>query len=142
MKPNDKTTKMAGLMAKAKIPMGEYSMVYKIPDKVSYSKPLITILNTGDSPVSIKFFSTTPKILIDQSKKDTIEPDQIIIDIDDTHYFIVNKEDYLEYGVSIAPGAVLERWFVAFDGGECLYFTADAVGCIVRITGVENSLIG
>ena len=132
---------IAGLLAKSKIPTDSFKMVYEVPATVDYSRPLITILNTSTDTVKVKFFATMPKVMIDFSKIDDIDDDQITV-LYKEGYIVVNKEDFIEYDVPIEPSAVLERWMMTYDSSECMFFMADMDGCVVRITGIENSVIG
>ena len=131
----------AGLIGKYQLPSNTYLMVYEIPKTLQYSRPIISVLNMSSSDIMLNIFVTdSPKKLIlpDDS---TLQEGEFYLPYEDG-YILAKPEDFIDYNLTLKPSAVYERRMTTYDGGERVYMKANDKGLVVRINGIEESLIG
>lgn len=131
----------AGLISKHQIPSETYLMVYEVPKSLQYSRPSISVLNMSASDVMLNIFVTDyvkKLVLPDES---TLQEGEFYLPYDGG-YILVKPEDFIDYNLTLKPSAVYERLMTTYDGGERIYMKASDKGLVVRINGIEESLIG
>jgi hypothetical protein len=131
----------AGLICKYQLPSNTYLMVYEVPKTLQYSRPNISVLNMSSSDIMLNIFVTdSPKKLIlpDDS---TLQEGEFYLPYENG-YILAKPEDFIDYNLTLKPSAVYERLMTTYDGGERIYMKASDKGLVVRINGIEESLIG
>lgn len=131
----------AGLLSKYQIPSDNYLMVYEVPSTLRYSRPNIAILNIAESDVELNIFVTDAPRKLSPPDDSLLNEGEFYLPHEDG-FIVVKPEDFIDYKLTLKPSAVYERIMTTYDGGERIYMKASGKGLIVRVNGVEESLIG
>ena len=62
----------------------------------------------------------------------------VVVDVAITQALSPADADYIEYGVTIPGGGILERSALVVGAGDQLFVRANVAGCTVRVYGFEE----
>ena len=141
MSSKRKHERKAGLLSKFQIPSDNYLMVYEVPQTLRYSRPLISVLNMSGGDVRLNIFVTDAGKRLGLVDDTLLNPGEFYVP-HENGVVIVKPEDFIDFNLTLKPSAVYERLMMTYDGGERIYMKASAPGLVVRINGIEESMIG
>lgn len=134
--PNLITNKTKGLLSKIVAPTADYLEFYTVPTTSDYTVPVLSILNTSTTSLTVTILVTKAKTRVGNPASYVLQPDEFIITVPDG-YIVAHVTDYIEHDFELAPSAVLDRQGLAFDSGERFFAKASANGCVIRLSGIE-----
>ena len=103
-----------GYLGKTKLAANTNTAVYSVPSG-KYTTANVAMCNIGDASAKIRL------AIVDGAASDLAD------------------EDYIEYGVDIPAGGVLERTGLTLSAGETVVVWADKNTIVVRVHGYEEA---